>query len=309
MRKTIFLLCALFFLHIVVFSQEQDKANVKEDLCISQDEMILFNLVNDLRKQNKLSVIPLSGSLCIVSRKHIENLITWKPQEEGCNLNSWTAGPSWTACCSNKDPKGTRCMNEKPSEITGYSGKGYELVYWQEESASALEAFELWKQVQASRDMILCKGKWQSKEWKAMGIGIDQGYAVLWMGDKPDKAMNIRICGVDTLLQAYSLSNVAAETKKIPLSKEPVSAKKPAESETEANNSFYIIVASLKLESQANERLLELQKSGHTDAIIIKSADRYRISMGSYPSEAKAKARMKELKNEFPDCWLFRLSK
>jgi hypothetical protein len=309
MRKTFFLLCALLLLNSLVFSQVQDKADVKEDLCISQDEMILFNLVNDLRKQNKLSVIPLSGSLCIVSKKHIENLNTWKPQAEGCNLNSWTAGPSWSACCSNKDPKGTRCMNEKPSEITGYAGKGYELVYWQEESASALEAFELWKQVQASREMILCKGKWQSKEWKAMGIGIGQGYAVLWMGDKSDKAMNIRICGADTLLQNYTPAIDAAETKIIPLIREPETAKKPAEPETAADDLFYIIVASFKLETQANERLLELQKSGYADAIIIKSADRYRISLGSFSSEAKAKARMKELKAEFSDCWLFRLHK
>ncbi len=314
MRMIFCFLGLILLLHLSGHSQDVPVKTVNDpgdNFCVSQEEMILFNLVNDLRKQSKLSVIPLSGSLSLVSRIHIENLLTWKPQESGCNLNSWTEGPGWSSCCSNKDPQGIRCMNSKPSEITDYTGKGYELVYWEEESASAIEAFELWKQVQASREMILNKGKWQSKEWKAMGIGIKNGYAVLWMGDKNDKPSNILICGTDSLVQHLATKTQDLKVDDGKVIKKENKAAKALEITTDADNKeshhYFIVVASHKAEEPARQEVSDLKIKGYNDAIVVKSADRFRVSLGSYPTESKAKTRIKELKPSFPDCWLLKL--
>jgi len=301
-----------------------------ESFCISQEEMIMYNLINDLRRQNKLPVIPLSKSLSIVSKVHIDDLLTSKPQEQECGLHSWSNKGNWKSCCYNKDPMGSKCMNSKPFEITGYPGLGFELVYWEEETATANEAYDLWKQVDASSDMILNKGKWQLRVWKAMGVGMKNGFAIIWLGDKPDSPDNISICGRDTLIQVRkSLSpitesrtniknpkEVKPDTGKPLIKKEEL--KNAGENKTSATqlqkvttaipteNHYFIIVASLKTEKLAMEKIVELNNKGYADVILLPSVDRYRVSLGSYPNERLTKEKMKELKSAFPDCWLFR---
>jgi hypothetical protein len=298
-----------------------------DSFCISQEEMILYNLINDLRRQNKLPVVQLSKSLSIVSKIHIDDLLNNKPQDKDCGLHSWSNKGFWKPCCYNTDPMGGKCMNAKPSEITGYPGIGFELVYWEEESATANEAYELWKQLDASRDMILNKGKWQLRVWKAMGIGIKNGYAVIWLGDKADASNNIYICGRDTLVQVKKAAALAANNKVYPKVVNQESEKsnssnskliKPdikKEASTEparinaiqtTDNHYFIIVASLKTEKLAKEKIAELNSKGYSNAILLPSADRYRVSLGSYPNERLTKEKMKELKLDFPDCWLLR---
>jgi len=149
---------------------------------LTQDESILFNMINDFRRQNKLSSIPLSKDLCIVAQTHIADLIKWKPQDKGCSLHSWSGSGKWTSCCNTKEVFGIQCMKSKPREITGYPGDGYELIYWGEENATAVEAAELWRDVEASADMILSRSKWKAYQWKAIGVGIKDGYAVYSTG-------------------------------------------------------------------------------------------------------------------------------
>jgi len=304
-------LFVLFLLLIPnLFSQTKETVAIRTDTtsyCLTQDEIILYNLINDLRRQNKKSVIPLSKSLSLVSAVHISDLLTWDPQEQGCNLHSWSNRGNWTACCSSKEPKGSGCMNSKPGEIAGYPGKGYELVYWEEEKATPLEAFELWKQVGLSNDMILNKGKWQNNKWNAMGVAIKGGYAIIWLGEKHDTKANIRICESDSLVQSAPFVNLvsSADSKGKP-SSEVKEIRNQESSKTGSANQYYLIVASLQTSELANEKMDELKKKGYKDMIIIKSSDRYRISVGSYPTEAQAKARQKELRKEFPDCWMLR---
>jgi len=204
------------------------------------------------------------------------------------------------------------------------------LVYWEEETATANEAYDLWKQVDASKDMILNKGKWTFRVWKAMGVGIKNGYAVIWLGDKPDKTADIHICGMDTLIQSKENSIVPLDIKPTPKGqkkdtietvkwkkdkiegKKVVATKEVAFDSTSVENSvpkenhFFIIVASLKTEKLAKEKINELISQGYKDAVMLPAADRFRVSLGSYRNERLTKERMKELKVTFPDCWLFR---
>jgi hypothetical protein len=280
--------------------------------CIMQDEMILYNLINDLRRQNKMPAIPLSKNLCIVSVVHISDLLSLKPQDIGCSLHSWSDNGKWKGCCYGKQPTDAKCMSSKPNEITSYPGNGYELVYWEEETATAFEAFELWKQVPASMEMILNKGKWQSKSWKALGIGVRNGYAIIWLGDKSDLPANINICGSDTLVQKVQLVEkpvkVAVPSAEQNEKKVDVLDGKNENGITQSKEiTYYVIVASLKTEALAQEKIKELNNKGYDNALLIGSGDKFRVSLGSFASEEKAKLRMKELKKTFPDCWIFKL--
>jgi hypothetical protein len=295
----------------------------QEVFCLTQDEMILYNLVNDLRKQNKLSVIPLSKSLSEVSRIHIDDLLSWKPQDQGCNLHSWSDKGKWSPCCGGKDPLSSKCMAVKPAELTTYPGSGYELIYWDEEKAVPTEAFKLWQDVNASKEMILNKGKWLSYKWKALGIGIKNGYAVIWLGDKPDIASNISICGSDTLVQLAGHEGklvspvlpqadiAAAKKSEKKTEKEKVQPKHDKQvEETRTNtisNHLFVIVAGFKDKEQAEAKVMELIEMGYSDAIVVPSSDRFRVSIGSYSNDAQAMKRLKELRNQFADCWLLRL--
>lgn len=313
MNKIILAFAFMLFFNVINTSAQSDvsrkEGKGQQGICLTQDEMVLYNLINDMRKQNKLSVLPLSGNLCIVARTHIEDLLTWKPQDQGCNLNSWSSNGKWSACCNGKDPSSIKCMNNKPAELTSYNGLGFELVYWEEESATAYEAYDSWKQLDASREMILGKGKWQTKSWKAIGVSIKDGYALIWLGDKQDVLMDIGICGSDTLVQSMKNSNamaapVADRRKPTENQVKPVEADQVKGVASSTENPYFVIVASLKTDQLAREKMAELKLEGYKDLILVTLQDKYRVSIGSYATEAKAKARMKELKARFPDCWL-----
>ena len=181
------LLC--LFLVLFMFSafarNNQRVANANDSIRsrMNQDETILFNMINDMRIQNKLPAIPYSSDLCKVANTHIADLIKYKPQEKGCSLHSWSGSGKWTSCCNTKEVFGIQRMKSKPREITGYKGDGFELIYWGEDKATPEEAAALWKQVDASLDMILSRAKWRGYQWKALGVGIKDGYAILWLGD------------------------------------------------------------------------------------------------------------------------------
>jgi hypothetical protein len=285
--------------------QQAGKADSEALFCISQEEMILFNLVNDYRRQNKLPDIPLSKSMSIVAKTHIDDLLEWKPQEQKCGFHSWSDHGNWKPCCYNKDPMGGKKMNSKPSEICGYPGLGFELVYWEEETATANEAYDLWIQVGASKDMLLNRGKWQFRTWKAMGIGIQNGFALIWLGDKLDKAADISICGIDTLIQSKAQVQVspeiAAETKKTKVEqKETV---KPAVSAKESKQDALTREGGTTQKAvqpngdKKSEISKEIQITPKPADKTVDNGNHYYIIVASFPSEDLAKQRIVELKS------------
>ena len=332
LRKEIRLLFLLMFL---AFSG--NASNVSYEISgidtviagVSQDETILFNMINDMRRQNKLSSIPLSLDLCKVAQIHIADLIKWKPQEKGCSLHSWSGSGKWTSCCNTKEVFGIQCMKSKPREITGYPGDGYELIYWGEDNATPAEAAALWKEVSASSDMILSKGKWSGYQWKALGAGIKSGYAVLWLGD-----------AVSTNTAANIAQNQSVEQKTVPkpeaVTKLPGSEKIniepeiPAKQKTAAVNleinqktgvsnqaikeklhiskalQSYLIVGSYKDFEAANSELKKLKAKGYSSAFLLYAEPLYRIAILSFEDSEKASKMKNELKETFPGIWIFK---
>jgi len=284
---------------------------------VSQEETILFNMINDMRMKNKLPAIPLSVNLCKVAHTHIDDLIVSKPQEKGCSLHSWSESGKWTACCNSKDPAGIQCMKSKPREITGYPGNGFELIYWGDDNATPADAAELWQQVSASSDMILSRGKWKGYQWKAMGLGIEEGYAILWLGDKTDKIASEKpvkpaIAAKKPVGQNQSATSGIKESEKV--DSIPVEQKKEAKKVVpeaarqpgETGSKYYLVVASVKTPESAKSELKRFKSKGYSEAFILEGASVYRIAIKSYDSEKQARAKLNDLQSDLPGIWVFK---
>jgi len=153
----------------------------------TSEEKLLYDLIMQYRKENNLPPVALSKSLTMVAQTHAKDLIANRPNQGRCNLHSWSANGSWTACCYTPDHAQAACMWSKPRELTNYKGNGYEIAC----STSALVitaeiAINTWKKSRGHNELILNLGIWKSFEWKVIGIGINGGVAVIWFGSEPD---------------------------------------------------------------------------------------------------------------------------
>ena len=155
----------------------------------SPDALELIDLVNEYRGENGLPAIPASPSLCIVGTAHVDDLAFNEPHASAsCNLHSWSDAGPWSPCCYTPDHAAAQCMWDKPSELTVYTGNGYENAAGGGFDLSPAEALELWKNSSGHNAVILNQGIWADNPWMALGAGVDHGYAVLWFGTEPDPA-------------------------------------------------------------------------------------------------------------------------
>ncbi|HEY8429041.1 MAG TPA: CAP domain-containing protein, partial [Sandaracinaceae bacterium] len=147
----------------------------------------LIELVNAYRADNGLPAIPASPSLCTVAAAHTRDLAENAPHTEpGCNLHSWSDRGSWTPCCYTPDHAAAQCMWDKPRELTEYPGNGYENAFaGRNDPQSALMG---WQSSPAHDDVILNRGIWADRPWRALGADVHGGFAVLWFGHEDDPA-------------------------------------------------------------------------------------------------------------------------
>ena len=160
---------------------------------LSEEEMLLYDLVMEYRGQYGLPAIPLSESLTIVAQAHVLDLQKHRPFNNTCNMHSWSANGEWTSCCYTSDHAEAECMWDKPRELTTYSGNGYEIAHGytvvplnSETSTSPSTALKGWKSSKGHNEVIINKGVWQSHPWRAVGIGMSQHFAVIWFGEEED---------------------------------------------------------------------------------------------------------------------------
>jgi len=161
---------------------------VAQEVCLSPDERVLYDLLMDYRKSKKLKVIPYSAKLTKVAQAHVRDLAAHFDYENrgDCNPHSWSANGTWTACCYTNDHKQATCMWNKPKEISGYPSEGYEIAFFSSDGAEALESLEGWKQSAGHNPVIINSGTWEQVTWSAIGVGIFEKYAVVWFGQLAD---------------------------------------------------------------------------------------------------------------------------
>jgi hypothetical protein len=158
--------------------------------CTPQAEA-LIKLVNDEREAHGLARIPVSPSLCAVGQAHAMDLSQNRPHAPTeCNLHSWSDQGDWTQCCYTRPDDGSHpqaaCMWNKPKELTGYPGNGYE-----DAAAGCSDAecaLQLWRNSTGHWDVIMNRSTWANRTWRAIGAGFSGGYALLWFGEERDPA-------------------------------------------------------------------------------------------------------------------------
>jgi len=84
-------------------------------------------------------------------------------------------------------------MWQKPDELTTYKGFGYEIALgsngcYDDDQVTAEEALEGWKSSPPHFAVIINKHIWENSTWRAIGIRIYQGFAVVWFGKELDTA-------------------------------------------------------------------------------------------------------------------------
>jgi hypothetical protein len=164
-----------------------DKNNVST-VCLTNEEQKLYQLITEYRKSKGLTPIPLSAKLTLVAQTHAHDLTDHYifDFENKCNPHSWSKKGKWTSCCYTNDHKEAKCMWDKPREIAGYEGNGYEIAYYSTKGASAEEGLAGWKLSPGHNPLIINEGMWSKVEWKGIGIGIVGEYGVVWFGEAED---------------------------------------------------------------------------------------------------------------------------
>ena len=94
-----------------------DKA---ENQGLSREEVKLYREVMKYRGNKGLDSIPLSPSLNLVAKIHVQDLLEHSPKAR-CNLHSWSKDGEWTSCCYDGSQKTLPCMwnNPRPSTYDG----------------------------------------------------------------------------------------------------------------------------------------------------------------------------------------------
>lgn len=152
---------------------------------LAADGIALAKVINDYRATLKLPRLPISPGLTKVAEAHVRDLNVNKPVKEGCNMHSWSANGSWTACCYDASAAAARCMWKKPKEIGTYRGNGYEIAAKSPSGMTPELALVQWQGSPAHHEVMINKGKW-TEAWGAFGVAVEGDYAVAWFGNETE---------------------------------------------------------------------------------------------------------------------------
>lgn len=279
----------IVFLMVIAFQPLFAQHQIPDDFCIGSNELKLYNLINKYRKEHKLPEIALSKNLCYVAKLHVSDLQYNRPDTAGCNLHSWSAEGDWAECCYGRDKFNNTCMTSKPKELTSYPGNGYEIAFWESVDAIPEVVLDLWLSSSASNDLILNKNIWKDKAWKAFGVGILKGYAVVWFGADADAEEGVKIC------------NTGETAGRL------IDKVKTQENITNANTQkYYLIIASYSDEKTAQAEVSKYKAKGFRNPSVVRSGDNFRVSLGNYPSQEEALAAKRKLGEKYKTAWVLK---
>lgn len=281
MLKKNIILSIIFLLLINSVTTGQNQ-KIPKSFSVSEKSFELFKLINDERVKHELKPIALSASLSYVATTHIQDLIANQPDTGLCNLHSWSKNGNWTACCYQAYIPLQNCMWDKPKELTPYKYRGYELAFWQDGDLSPEEILAGWMEIPEAANMILNKGNW-TNEWRAIGTGMENGYAVVWFGRAADQEPEPK-----------------TPSKKVSTDKNEQTLI------TEKANLYYLIYGSYKRLKDAEKRLKRIQKDGFTNAVILQNDENFRISLSTHQTLEFAKTAKSELDKKYSDAWILK---
>lgn len=192
--KSVFISGVFFFLTSLISINCKAQSSY-ENSCVTAAEKKLYELIMEYRKSKGLGIIPFSKSLSYVAHAHAvdinDNLF-----EGECNMHSWSDKGAWKGCCYTNDHKNASCMWDKPGEMTKYKGDGFEIAHGGRGAyvATPESALNGWKNSKYHDPVIVNEGIWADMKWNAIGVGIYNGYAVVWFGREQDPDGNAEYC-------------------------------------------------------------------------------------------------------------------
>jgi hypothetical protein len=289
--------------------------------------MKLYRMVNEYRKQYDLPPIPLSRSLSYVASVHAKDLFLHHPDAGPCNFHSWSAHGTWKPFCYPRDENKKSSVWDKPKEITRYPGKGFEIVYWENNPVVIDSVINVWKSEEYFVSFLLNTGKWDGKKWNAIGIGIWENYACAWFGEVTDPEGAAWECGSKPMKAPADTTAVKpgpkAEPKPKPGVKPPqpkpkadtLKAEKPSDTVQKAvpadtsrvfKGTYYIIVRSGVPLNQADKAVAALKEKGYADPKVLEKDGKARISIFESRDKDVAMAKLRETKKTIRDAWLLK---
>lgn len=154
----------------------------------ASDEAQIAALINAWRASHGLAAVPVSPALTEVARAHARDLAQNRPNRGDCTLHSWSDAGDWTPVCYTADDAQAEAMWSKPAELTGaaYPHRGFEIAYHALFRAAPDAAMTAWKDSPRHNNVLLQQGRWADTRWRAMGVGVAGGYAVVWFGRRED---------------------------------------------------------------------------------------------------------------------------
>lgn len=285
----LFLLCLSFMQPVVLLSQVKAPVKSIQEVCIDDLSYQLYQLINDYRNSNDLPGIPLSGSLCYVAQVHAKDLIFNRVRDKDCGLHSWSDRGRWLPCCFSSQKPDYLCMWNKPKELTSYRFRGHEIIYWQNDHSEPMDALTQWKHQPLTDDMLLNKNTWTKKMWKAIGVSVYEGFAIVWLGEEADINGEPELC------------NELAASRTDPSSGKNITEERPSYM---SDLRYYLIAASLSTMEKANLVLLEYQQKGFNSARIITFDNKIRVSLSDFDTYARAKKAKTDLGADYQHIWI-----
>jgi len=301
-----------------VFSQHAEKKvnEIPSLFCISPMEFKLFTMINEYRARYDLPPIPLSKSLCYVAALHVKDLFLNHPDKGSCNAHSWSGNDHWKPFCYPGDENKKNSVWDKPRELTTYKGKGYEIVYWENNATVIDSIIEFWKSVDYFNSFLMNTGKWNGKKWNAIGISIYENYAAAWFGELPDEEVAPVVCGSASVVIPPTSANKPAvarkqvvpiaDTTKIQKHKKAVNPQNQSDILKKPSGRYYIVVKSQSPRAEMIKSLDDLKSQGYPEAKLLERDRKLRISVLDFQVKAAADSALREVRKTIKDAWILK---
>jgi hypothetical protein len=296
MKNVLLLILAISALNICIVAQNpsQEKAGVPEDYCLNDEELQLFNLLNDLRKSRGLPALQLSKSLSYTAYQHVRDLYINRPDTSGCNMHSWSDKGNWTPVCFPREQGKKKNVCDKPKELTMYPGQAHEILYWVNGTALPEEIFDQWRNTNQSSSLILNTGKWLKTNWKNMGISIYKGYSSMWLGEAIDPDTELKLCHSDSVISSKKIKTVAKGI-----------IRAEAGNKTDKLH-YYLIFGSFPTFGQAREAQQTLQEEGFENSKILENQGKFRVSLADFDTQDAVRQARKQLDKKYKEAWIYK---
>lgn len=312
--KTAFIF-GLLCLFVSTFSTASaQQISIPEDVCVNGFEQQLYALIDTYRGENEAHSISLSKKLTFVAKLHARDLYHNRIDKDSCSMQSWSDKGFWNACCfSERDNSKQSCMWDKPKEITGYEGKGYEVIY--NGGSEPKRIMELWKGSSFYSDILKNSGRYADKDWVAVGIGQYKNVTVVWFGEVEDDQKDVKSCSGSE--PEYDLKTGTTKSSGSDNGSNDVTTLTGDNENTDAdagnsssntgleNGKFYLIYGSYSTEEYANAAVRQLSgQFPQARVITTNDSDRYRIALYEYNTKEEAREGQNKLDYTYVGAWV-----